>query len=171
MRPSTNPFSSTPTKLQLEQEHNLNVVRDNIMSVLEHYKTTAEEDEEDDGNDNKHNELDNANGGQSNGAAPLHNRRPKSLGPLNLQGCINHRLSIADVLSKSYDCGSGSWGNISKALRRVPDQQTMRGGNCRANEEYVSYNTSASIPPDLHAAVALNAMMEKYTSGFHHSSF
>ena len=56
MRPSTNPFSSTPTKLQLEQEHNLNVVRDNIMSVLEHYKTTAEEDEEDDGDSEEDNE-------------------------------------------------------------------------------------------------------------------
>jgi hypothetical protein len=98
-------------------------------------------------------------------------------GPLGLQGYIDNRMSLADVLSKTYD--DGSWGHIAKAVRQIQNQHTLGKNNydgnhsCyfAGNQAHGSSNTYTSIPPEIHAAVALNGMMEKYTSAFHDSFF
>jgi len=39
------------------------------------------------------------------------------------------------------------------------------------NREYASHNVFSSVPPDIHAAVALNSMMEEYAGGFRNGFF
>ncbi|KAL7515997.1 hypothetical protein ACHAWX_001058 [Stephanocyclus meneghinianus] len=160
MKPSTNPFCPEPSRMQLEQELKLEAVRDGIIGVLQNYVS-----QEDDGDSD-----DNA----PPNIIELNNKRQKRLGPLGLQGRIDHRMSIAEVLSKSYDSGRGSWGNITRALRHVQNQHTIGEHGSTyfvGNQLHGSQNAFTSVPPQIHAAVALNAMMEKYTSGFQNSFF
>jgi hypothetical protein len=160
MKPSANPFCTEPSRMQLEQELKLEAVRDSIIGVLQNYVS-----QEDDGDSD-----DNA----SPNRIELNNKRQKRLGPLGLQGRIDHRMNIAEVLSKSYDSGRGSWGNITQALRHVQNQHTIGEHGSTyfvGNQLHGSQNAFTSVPPQIHAAVALNAMMEKYTSGFQNSFF
>ena len=203
MKPTTNPFCPIPTKLQLEQDYKLEVVRDCLLSVLQQYVTMKENF--DCGNDDDETMDDELGYGslgilkssnvvekaindcdvhvtdknkKGDGITPK--MRQKPLGPLNLQGCINYRLSVADVLSKSIEHECGSWEDIANALRHVRRLQyplpssslrTVDNVNLFQNHVYGNYSTFVSVPPDIHAAVSLNAMMEKYTSGFHNSFF
>ncbi|KAL3804091.1 hypothetical protein HJC23_006482 [Cyclotella cryptica] len=160
MKPSTNPFSPVPSRMQLEQELKLDDVRDSIIGVLQNYVSQADDGECDDQ--------------PPPNSIELGNKRQKRLSPLGLQGRIDHRMSIEEVLSKSYDSGRGSWGHITQALRHVQNQHTIgeHGSNYFVgNQLHGSQNAFTSVPPHIHAAVALNAMMEKYTSGTHNSFF
>ena len=159
MKPETNPFHPAPSRMQLEQERKLEAVRDSIMGVLLNY--VSQEEDDDDFND----------------ATPIISdatRNKKQQRLLGLQGRIDHRLSIAEVLSKSYDSHHGSWGHITQALRRLQNKHTLGGCDSNyfaGNQVYGSQNAYTSVPPEIHAAVGLNAMMEKYASGFHNSFF
>eukprot|EP00581_Thalassiosira_minuscula_P008060 CAMPEP_0183703602 /NCGR_PEP_ID=MMETSP0737-20130205/1295_1 /TAXON_ID=385413 /ORGANISM="Thalassiosira miniscula, Strain CCMP1093" /LENGTH=424 /DNA_ID=CAMNT_0025930391 /DNA_START=112 /DNA_END=1386 /DNA_ORIENTATION=+ len=196
MKQTRNPLCPTPTKVQLEQERKLDQVREYILGILQNYITVDEdyEEEEDaamsgsgssglrDGGDGVTN-----NNGNSEGRNNHHHRRPKFLGPLNLQGRIDHRLTIPDVLSKTNnqnynnDCqSSGNWNHITKSLQQIQNMHTIgeaaTGGRKSTNyflgnREYAAHNVFSSVPPEMHAAVALNTMMEKYTSGYHNSFF
>lgn len=163
MRQSRNPFCPTPTKFQLEQERKLDQVREHLLGVLQNYVSVEDEEEED------------SKGGVDDGIAT-----PKCYGPLNVQGRIDHRLSVSDVLSKTNnDCGSGNWGHICKLLRKIQNLHTMGRGSGSVNKYFLgnreyghgAHNVFSSVPPEIHAAVALNTMMEKYTIGFHNSFF
>lgn len=166
MKPTTNPFCPMPTKVQIEQEQRIVEVRESILNVLQNYVSVEEEEDED-----LMNEEDGANN-QNQGSK----RHTRFLGPLNLQGCIDHRLTITDVLSKTNDVSNyGNWDPITKEMRAVQNGHTIGktygGDSSHANKEYGAYNVFSTVPPELHAAVALNAMMDKYTSGFHNSFF
>ena len=175
MKPTANPFSQTPTKVQLEQEQKLQQIRKCLLGVLQNY-VSVEDDEHVDEESMIDREED-GNSNDSNSDA----RRPTPLGPLNVQGCIDHRLSITEVLSKSdNDCQYGSWDNISASLRDIQNVHTMgkqlpdgsgNSGAYLSNQQYVAHNVNSSVPPEIHAAVALNAMMDKYTSGYQSGLF
>jgi len=173
MKPTANPFSQTPTKVQLEQEQKLQQIRQCLLSVLQNYVSV-----EDDEYVNEESMMMDSEEANSDA------RRLPSLGPLNVQGCIDHQLSITEVLSKSdNDCQYGSWDNISASLRDIQNMHTMgklpdaaTGGNGSSgaylsNQQYVAHNVNSSVPPEIHAAVALNAMMDKYTSGYQSGLF
>ena len=151
MKPTANPFHPSPTRVQIEQEQNLEVVRDSIMKILQNYVSQRADNFD---NTAKSHEADtNSNG--------------KRCEPLGLQGFINDRLSLSEVLSKSYDSDCGSWGHITKKLRQIQNQHTIGGGRSSEfayNQIHGSHHVFTSIPPQIHAAVALNAMMEKYAS-------
>ena len=175
MKPTANPFSQTPTKVQLEQEQKLQQIRQCLLGVLQNY-VSVEDDEYVDEESMMNREED-----VSNSDASKH--RPTSLGPLNVQGCIDHRLSITEVLSKSdNNCQYGSWDNISASLRDIQNMHSMgklpdaTGGNGSSgaylsNQQYVAHNVNSSVPPEMHAAVALNAMLDKFTSGYQSGLF
>lgn len=172
MKQSRNPFCPTPSKVQLEQEMRLDQVRSYLLGVLQNYISVADDEEE----DTMGEADDEICKGTNDASGKL---RPGRLGPLNLQGCIDHRLSMTEVLSKTNDdCHGGSWDHISKSLREVQDRHTI-GGGTRANSdhyflgnrEYGAHNVFSSVPPEIHAAVALNATMENYTGGFHNGFF
>jgi hypothetical protein len=176
MQPTKNPFRPMPTKVQLDQERKLAEVRECLFSVIQNYVSVEGEEEDD--------EIGADDGGESSdntrNASAKH--RPGCLGPLNIQGRIDHRLSIADVLSKTNndDCYRQNWDHISKTLRRIQNYEAMGrmpssgGGGSDyflGNQEYGAYNVFSSVPPSLHAAVALNAAMERYTGTCHNSFF
>lgn len=177
MKPTANPFSQTPTKVQLEQEQKLQQIRQCLLGVLQNY-VSVEDDEYVDKESIIDREEDDVSD-DSNGDVLKH--RPTSLGPLNAQGCIDHRLSITEVLSKSdNDCQYGSWDNISASLRDIQNMHTMgkhlpegngSSGAYLSNQQYVAHNVNSSVPPEIHAAVALNAMMDKYTSRYQSGMF
>lgn len=180
MKPSRNPFCPTPTKVQLEQEQKIDQVRECLLGVLQNY--VSHEDDEND-NETVTNGVVSSNSANNN-ATGNQKRHPRFLGPLNIQGTIDHRLSINEALSKSNDDDShthlnaGNWDHISKSLRQIQNQHTMGrdsttgdSNNFLGNQEYGAYNVFSSVPPEIHAAVALNAMMEKYTIGCHTGMF
>jgi hypothetical protein len=161
MKPSANPFCPAPTRVQIEQERKLEVVRQNIMGVIQNYVTQHGDDY-----DNVENDDVTRDG--------IEGKRNQRLGQLGLQGFTDHRMSLAELLSKSYDSDRGSWGHITRAVRQIQNEHTIGGGSATyfaGNQIHGSHNTFSSIPPEIHAAVALNAMMEKYTSAFHNSFF
>ncbi|KAL7541349.1 hypothetical protein ACHAXR_010839 [Thalassiosira sp. AJA248-18] len=171
MKPSRNPFCPTPTKVQLELEQKLDQVRECLLGVLQNYVSVEDDDDDEEDSMNEVN-------GNAHLAIGSPKRHPRLLGPLNVQGRIDHRLSITDVLSKNNnDCSYGNWDNISKSLRQIQNHHTIgRGGsgannNFLGNREHAAHNVFSTVPPEIHAAVALNAMMEKYTSGFHNGLF
>ena len=192
MKPTKNPFCPTPTKFQFKQEHKLDQVRECLMGVLRNYVSVVEEDndkEEESPDSSNDSNDDHGSGGDdsrnNNNGLPIRRQTP-SLGPLGVQGLIDHRLSITDVLSKiDNDPHRGSWDNISQSLRQIQHMHTMgagrmlpnnngSGGNNNyylGNREYAAHNVFSTVPPEIHAAVALNAMMEKYASGYHNSGF
>ena len=139
-------------------------------------------------NDGNANHVSDGDDSRNNNNGLLKHKPAPSLGPLGVQGLINHRLSITDVLSKiDNDPHRGSWDNISQSLRQIQHVHTMGGrimpnnsgnggggGNNNyylGNREYAAHNVFSSVPPEIHAAVALNAMMEKHASGYHNSGF
>mmetsp|Transcript_2800 Transcript_2800/g.5068 ORF Transcript_2800/g.5068 Transcript_2800/m.5068 type:complete len:386 (-) Transcript_2800:150-1307(-) len=171
MKHSRNPYCPTPTKVQLEEERKLDQVREYLLGVLQNY-VSVEDDEEEDSMSEVNDGVDNGDTGNNDNPK----RHTRLLGPLNVQGRIDHRLSITDVLSKmNNDCDSGNWDHISKSLRQVQDLHTLGRGSGKSTDyilgkrENGAHNVFASIPPEIHAAVALNTMMEKYTSGYHNS--
>ena len=177
MKPTANPLSQTPTKVQLVQEQKLQQIRQCLLSVLQNYASVEDDEYVDEGSMMMDRVEDDSD--DSNSDALKH--RPTSLGPLNMQGCIDHRLSITEVLSKSdNDCQYGSWDNISASLRDIQNMHAMgkqlpdgsgSSGACLSNQQYVAHNVNSSVPPEIHAAVALNAMMDKYTSGYQSGLF
>jgi hypothetical protein len=171
MKPTANPFSPAPTRIQLEQERKLEAVRDGIMGVMQNYICQdGDEFDEESAALATTETLSTDKVVQSNSS----NTKQRH-GPLGLQGYIDHRMSLAEVLSKTYD--RGSWGHITKAVRRIQNQHTLgnndvnSSSNFAGNKVHGSRNTYTSIPPEIHAAVALNGMMEKYTSAFHSTFF
>lgn len=165
-------------------------VRGCLLGVLRNYVTV-----EDDGEAEEEEEEDLIHS-RGDGDAPactsspgndrVPRRRAPPLGPLNVQGIIDHRLSIADVLARSdQGCHRSAWDDISNSLRRIQDVHAMGGGvggdgaaarggggeYFHGNRQYGAHNVYSSVPPEVHAAVALNAMMEKHTSQFHNSFF
>mmetsp|Transcript_38619 Transcript_38619/g.83220 ORF Transcript_38619/g.83220 Transcript_38619/m.83220 type:complete len:382 (+) Transcript_38619:146-1291(+) len=169
MKQSLNPLCPTPTKVQLEQERRLDQVREYLLGVLQNYVSVIDDEEEE--------EEDFTSNRTEGNSTPK--RQPRHLGPLNIQGRIDHRLSIADVLAKpnNNDCQSGNWDHIYNSLRQIQNQHTMARGTggvnkyLQAKRENGTQNVFSSVPPEIHAAVALNTMMEKYTSGFHNGFF
>lgn len=175
MQSTANPFSRTPTKVQLEQEQKLQQIRKCLLGVLQNYVSVEDDEYVDEESMIDREEDDDSDDSNSD------TRRPTPLGPLNVQGCIDHRLSITEVLSKSdNDCQYGSWDNISASLRDIQNVHTMgkqlpdgsgNSGAYLSNQQYVAHNVNSSVPPEIHAAVALNAMMDKYTSGYQSGLF
>jgi len=195
MKPSTYPFCPIPMSLQLEQKNRLEDVRKGILGVLQNYVAGEDDDEEDEeeeieydvhrtGNQNNQRfQLDserNEDISASNNNTHSNNkqqRKKQSLGPLSLQGYVHHRLSVADVLAKASECDSGKWDSIANALKRT----RMIGqfdihGSINSPNEYVLgkqdvgfYNTYSSVPPEIHASIALTAMMEE--AGCRYNSF
>ena len=98
-------------------------------------------------------------------------------GPVNVQGRINRRLSIADVLSKAT--GNGNWDHLARGIRSCQGSSSISSNNpsmtrCSRNfgQDDVTYcGPAVSVSPEIHAAVALNAMLETHTSNFHNSFF
>ena len=180
MKLTTNPSRPISTNVQMEQELKLENMRDCILNVLQNYVTTQEDEEDELENDSGpfgdsrsvNQTVDNdRNSNNSQNAMPK--RRTRPLGPLNLQGYIQHRLSIDDVLSKSNDCDRGSWDHIAQSLGHTQNQHSMGNStwSSQSKKQAGNANTNSCIPSDIHASVALTAMMEQYTSGYHNSFF
>lgn len=156
MKQSPNPYSPAPTRIQVEQERKLEVVRDCLMSVLQNYIGR-------DWNGDDTNKADSGNAKDESSKSSRNNKQ--KLGPLGLQCFIDNRMSLADVLSRTNDVDRRSWGHITHFLQQIQSEQCTSG----TNQAYGSHNTFTSIPPEIHAAVALNGMMEKYASAFHNT--
>ena len=186
MEPTKNPFCEHATKVQIDQEQKLLQVRECLLDVLQNYVSIEEHDDDieekekpiiNDIEEEEHGDRsnDDSSSSSSSSSSTITKRRCSiaQLGPLNIQGLIDHRLSITDVLSKSdHECNYGSWDNLSKPLREIHNLRTMgKGGSYLSNQQYVAHNDISLISPEIHAAVALNAMVDKYTSGFHHGRF
>jgi len=144
MKPADIQYCSTPTKVQLEQEQKLDQVRECLSGILQNY-VSVEEDE-----------VNGTSADNSRGNDDSRCQHPTPLGPLNVQGSIDHRLSIADVLSNPNQ--HGHWDHISKSLQQY-------GGSTR-NTNLENETVHSSVPPGIHAAVALNAMMENYGEAY-----
>ena len=188
MQAETNPFCPMPTKLQLEEERKSLEVREYLFGLLQNYVSL-------DINDNDDNEEEDEDGyqGDDTGALDESTRKKKKsqdevpfFGPLNLQGCINRRLSVADVLSKATN--SGNWDHLARDIRSIQQSSMYRrscpsisrvsqygvGGGSSSSVskwEYEDDNVVNNVSPEIHAAVALNAMLERHTSDFHNSFF
>eukprot|EP00985_Skeletonema_marinoi_P002909 scaffold1189_cov71-Skeletonema_marinoi.AAC.4 len=166
-------FCPMPTKLQLEEERQSEEVRECLFGLLQNYVSV------DNGEGNSVDEEDNGDGGalDSNKRSSNNSRRDDSVpffGPLNVQGRINHRLSVADVLSKASDNGNwdhlvrgmhssqvGSSGNNGGTYPSMP-----RGGRNfgATTDEDINGGPAMTVSPEMHAAVALNAMLERHTT-------
>lgn len=195
MKPSTYPFCPIPMSLQLEQKDRLEDVREGILDVLQNYVTGEEDDEEDEEEErecevrravNQDNQSFQSNSEQNEDSCASYDnkhsnnkqqQKKKSLGPLSLQGYVHHRLSVADVLAKASECDTGKWDSIANALKRTRmTRQFDNLGSINSPNEYVLgkqdvgfYNTYSSVPPEIHASIALTAMMEE--AGCRYNSF
>ncbi|KAL7458032.1 hypothetical protein ACHAWC_009557 [Mediolabrus comicus] len=190
MQAEVNPFCPMPTKLQLEEERKSLEVREYLFGLLQNYVSL---DINDDDDDTKEDEEDGYQG-NDNGALDESTKKKKKsqdgvpfFGPLNLQGCINRRLSVADVLSKATN--SGNWDHLARDIRSIQQSSMYRrscpsisrvsqygvGGGSSSSSvnkwEYEDDNVVNNVSPEIHAAVALNAMLERHTSDFHNSFF
>jgi len=171
---SNNAFGIMPTKLQLEEERKSEEVRGYLFGLLQNYvsvdsSSSMDEDDDTDGSialmDGKNNKSN-----QRRDGVPF-------FGPLNVQGRINRRLSIADVLSKAT--GNGNWDHLARGIRSCQGSSSISSNNpsmtrCSRNfgQDDVTYcGPAVSVSPEIHAAVALNAMLETHTSNFHNSFF
>lgn len=159
-------FCPMPTKLQLEEERQSEEVRECLFGLLQNYVSSSSSsiDEDTDGAFDSSERSD---------GVPF-------FGPLNVQGRINIRLSLSDVLSKASD--NGNWDHLVRGIRSTHEANTSsgkvgfypsmsRGRNFGATREENASNSAMSVSPEMHAAVALNAMLERHTSGFHNSFF
>ncbi|KAL7529806.1 hypothetical protein ACHAWF_003119 [Thalassiosira exigua] len=171
MKPARNPFCPTPTRVQLEQERKMAEVRECLLAVLRNYVSAdGEEREEEEAAISGNGDVR----GDGRGDVTVGRHIP---GPMNLRGRVDRRLGVADVLSKASDARGGNWDHLAKSLRRIQDGHTLgrtgggRDGYYLGNREYGSHNVYSSVPPELHAAVALNAMMDEHTGGYHNSFF
>jgi len=170
-------FCPMPTKLQLEEERQSEEVRECLFGLLQNYVSvdggegSSSVDEEDNGDGGA---LDSSSSRGGDDGAPF-------FGPLNVQGRINHRLSVADVLSKASD--NGNWDHL---VRGIHSSQGSSGGNNGGTypsmprggrnfggttDEDINGGPAMTVSPEMHAAVALNAMLERHTSDFHNSFF
>ncbi len=156
-------FCPMPTKLQLEEERQSEEVRECLFGLLQNYVSSSSIEEDTDG------AFDSSEGD----GVPF-------FGPLNVQGRINIRLTVSDVLSKASD--NGNWDLLVRGIRSTHEANTSgnvrfypsmmsRGRNFGATPEEDVNNSARSVSPEMHAAVALNAMLERHTSGFHNSFF
>ncbi len=181
--------------LQLEQKDRLEEVREGISGVLQNY-VTGEDDDEDEEKEGRQDDL-HGKGQQNNetfrfrsqqnevfSSADKNNhtnnnqrRKKQSLGPFNLQGYVHHRLSVADVLAKANECDTGKWDCIANALKRTRmtrqflnrDSTSSAGNYVIGKQDSGFYNTYSSVPPEIHASIALTAMMEE--TGCRYNSF
>lgn len=164
------------TKLQLEEERKSEEVRGYLFGLLQNYVSVdsssgMDEDEYDD-IDGTAVLMDGKNNNKSNkrDGVPF-------FGPLNVQGRINRRLSVADVLSKATS--NGNWDHLAKGIRSCQGSTNSsypsimsRGSRNFGQDDVTNCGpTAMSISPEIHAAVALNAMLEMHTSDFHNSFF
>jgi hypothetical protein len=174
-------FCPMPTKLQLEEERQSEEVRECLFGLLQNYVSV-------DGEGSSVEVEDNGDGGalDSNKRSSGNSRGDDSVpffGPLNVQGRINHRLSVADVLSKASD--NGNWDHL---VRGIHSSQVGSGSGSNnggtypsmsrggrnfggTTDEDINGGPAMTVSPEMHAAVALNAMLERHTSDFHNSFF
>ncbi len=172
-------FCPMPTKLQLEEERKSEEVRECLFGLLQNYVSVDSGSSDGDGGDSSLDEDTDEVLDSSNDSVPF-------FGPLNVQGRINIRLSVSDVFSKASD-NNGNWDHLVRGIQSS-STQANGGGNGRVypsmmsrgrnfggtqEEEYVNNGggSAMSVSPEMHAAVALNAMLERHTSGFHNSFF
>ena len=163
---SRNAFCPMPTKLQLEEERKSEEVREYLFGLLQNYVSVDSSDTDETSSfDSNGNESMNKRGGD--GDVPF-------FGPLNIQGRINHRLSVADVYSNASD--NGNWDHLVREIRssqgngNIYPSMSIRGSrNFGGNHDEDANATN--ISPEIHAAVALNGMLERHTSSFHNSFF
>ena len=164
-------FCPMPTKLQLEEERQSEEVRECLFGLLQNYVSVGGEGSSVDEEDNGDGALD----------SNKRDDRVPFFGPLNVQGRINHRLSVADVLSKASDNGNwdhlvrgihssqvGSSGSNGGTYPSMPRGGRNFGGT---TDEDINGGPAMTVSPEMHAAVALNAMLERHTSDFHNSFF
>ena len=157
-----------PTKLQLEEERKSEEVREYLFGLLQNYVSVDSSDTDEMSFDGSNDSM-NKQGGDGN--VPF-------FGPLNIQGRINHRLSVADVFSNASD--NGNWDHLVREIRSssqgnsgngniYPSMSTRGSRNFGGNHDEDANATN--ISPEIHAAVALNGMLERHTSSFHNSFF
>ena len=170
MESERNAFSPMPTKLQLEEERKSEEVREYLFGLLQNYVSV----------DNSSSSVDEDDDDHDDGAALLDRNQSNRdgvpfFGPLNVQGRINHRLSVADVLSK--DTNNGNWDHLARGMRSSNNGNNSypslsRGSrNFGRDDDTNNCGPAMSVSPEMHAAVALNAMLERHTSDFHNSFF
>ena len=129
MQAEVNPFCPMPTKLQLEEERKSLEVREYLFGLLQNYVSL---DINDDDEEEEEEEEEDGYQGDDNGAHDASSKKKKKksqdgvpfFGPLNIQGCINRRLSVADVLSKATN--SGSWDHLARDIRSIQQSSTYR---------------------------------------------
>ena len=170
MESSRNVFCPMPTKLQLEEERKSEEVREYLFGLLQNYVSVDSSSSSSLGEDTDEafdsNQSTNKRG---DGDVPF-------FGPLNIQGRINHRLSIADVFSHASE--NGNWDHLVREIRISQgnsDHGSIYPSISRGSRNFGgNYDDDANvnnISPEMHAAVALNAMLERHTSSFHNSFF
>mmetsp|Transcript_6839 Transcript_6839/g.10072 ORF Transcript_6839/g.10072 Transcript_6839/m.10072 type:complete len:437 (+) Transcript_6839:145-1455(+) len=174
-------FCPMPTKLQLEEERQSEEVRECLFGLLQNYVSVNGE------GSSFVDEEDNGDGGalDSNKSSSNNSRRDDGVpffGPLNVQGRINHRLTVADVLSKASD--NGNWDHLVRGIHssQIGSSGSNNGGTYPSmprggrnfggtTDEDINGGPAMTVSPEMHAAVALNAMLERHTSDFHNSFF
>ena len=171
-------FCPMPTKLQLEEERKSEEVRECLFGLLQNYVSVDSGSSDGDGSSSLDEDTDEVLN-SSNDSVPF-------FGPLNVQGRINIRLSVSDVLSKASD--NENWDHLVRGIQSSSTQANGGGNGGRMypsmmsrgrnfggtqEEEYANNGggSAMSVSPEMHAAVALNAMLERHTSGFHNSFF
>jgi len=169
-----NALCPMPTKLQLEEERQSEEVRECLFGLLQNYVSSSSSSSIDEDTDGAFDSSKSTTIRGDDDSVPF-------FGPLNVQGRINIRLSVSDVLSKASD--NGNWDHLVRGIRRstkahsgndrIYPSMMSRGRNFGGTPEEDANNNGAmmSVSPEMHAAVALNAMLERHTSGFHNSFF
>mmetsp|Transcript_16330 Transcript_16330/g.26709 ORF Transcript_16330/g.26709 Transcript_16330/m.26709 type:complete len:420 (-) Transcript_16330:22-1281(-) len=167
MESSRNAFCPMPTKLQLEEERKSEEVREYLFGLLQNYVSvdgSSLGEDTDEAFDSNQSTIK-----REDGDAPF-------FGPLNIQGRINHRLSVADVFSHASD--NGNWDHLVREIRSSQGNsdngsiyQSMSRGSRNFGGNHDDDANPTNISPEMHAAVALNAMLERHTSSFHNSFF
>mmetsp|Transcript_21929 Transcript_21929/g.35890 ORF Transcript_21929/g.35890 Transcript_21929/m.35890 type:complete len:207 (-) Transcript_21929:71-691(-) len=167
MESSRNAFCPMPTKLQLEEERKSEEVREYLFGLLQNYvsvdgSSLGEDTDEAFG-------CNQSTIKREDGDVPF-------FGPLNIQGRINHRLSVADVFSHASD--NGNWDHLVREIRSSQGNSdngsiypSMSRGSRNFGGNHDDDANPTNISPEMHAAVALNAMLERHTSSFHNSFF
>lgn len=177
MQLEMNPFYPMPTKMQLEEERKSEEVRGYLFGLLQNYVSVDNNNDVDDDDEKSDSDRES---NRRNGVP--------SFGPLNIQGRINRRLSVTDVFSKATN--RGNWDHLAEEIRRIQSScgsnsyttfSRHRGdnGHHHSSNKFLEYDeinnncgtTSVNVSPEIHAAVALNAMLERHTSHYHNSFF
>lgn len=160
MKPTRPPFCPMPPGLEMEEERAARVVRESIFNVLQNYVTMESEEDDEFGAGVGKDDVESAKEEERGVGDGIAKRRPP-LGPLNLQGYTDERLTAADVSYKAREHDYGNWDQLAMALdhSRMGVTGAGNGGSLQG------------ASPGLHAAVALNAMLENCTGGWENRSF